>query len=156
MTQQSPGSLNTRHRKNILLNTLLVLLSLVIIALVADLLISDKSPKAAKPQPELTAESSIAPQIEILNGCGISGVGQKMTSALRGYGFDVVEMRNYKTFDVKESFIIDRSGDLGLARRLADHLGIRQKNIVQQINPDYFVASSIVIGKDFKTLRPWQ
>jgi len=94
-------------------------------------------------------------QIGILNGCGASGVGQTVTEFARGLGYDVVEMRNYKNFDQDESLVIDRTGKLDAARGLAARLGIDQKNVVQEISREYYVTASIVIGKDYRRLRPW-
>jgi hypothetical protein len=94
-------------------------------------------------------------QIDILNGCGAAGVGQTATDFVRGLGYDVVEMKNYKNFDQDESYVIDRSGKLQTARELAAHLGIEPTNIVQELSRDYFVTASIVIGKDYRRLRPW-
>lgn len=96
-----------------------------------------------------------AVQVDVLNGSGASGVAQKMTAYARSLGYDVVEMRNYKTPDVRETLIIDRCGNMEMARRIASDLGIQQKNVLQQLNPDYFVAASIVVGKDYKILPAW-
>lgn len=95
-------------------------------------------------------------QINVLNGCGIAGVGNTMTTFCRQAGYDVVEMGNYKSFDVVESMVIDRSGKLDDARRLAKLLGISQNNVIQQFSSDHLVSASIVIGKDYKNLIPWQ
>lgn len=95
-------------------------------------------------------------QLDLLNGCGVTGAASKVTGYLRARGFDVVEVRNYKTFDVKESLVIDRSGNVELARKVAYALGVREHNILQQLNPDYFVDVSVVIGKDYASLKPYQ
>ena len=95
-------------------------------------------------------------QIDLLNGCGVQGAAQKFTAYLRARGYDVVEMKNYKTFDVRESLIIDRTGDVETARRVAYALGVSEKNILQQINHDYFVDVSVVVGKDFAQLKPYR
>jgi hypothetical protein len=95
-------------------------------------------------------------QLDLLNGCGIPRAASYVTAYLRARGFDVVETRNYKTFDVKESLVIDRSGNVELARKVAYALGVSQKNIIQQINPDYFVDVSVVIGRDYASLKPYQ
>jgi len=108
--------------------------------------------------PPVIAERSVAPgeiiQIDVLNGCGISGVASTFTSYLRARGYDVVEMRNYKTFGVPQSLVIDRIGDLQTAKKVAYALGVSERNIVQQINEDYFVDVSVVIGKDYNSLKP--
>ncbi|HLB00393.1 MAG TPA: LytR C-terminal domain-containing protein [Bacteroidota bacterium] len=109
-----------------------------------------------KPQPE--AVTGVIPsksiQMDVLNGCGARGAGARMTSMLRGLGFDVVEMKNYSSFRVAETLVIDRVGDLAAARRVAGALGVRESNVVQQINPDYFVDVSVVIGEDYTSLKP--
>lgn len=92
-------------------------------------------------------------QMDVLNGCGVKGAGAKVTSLLRSNGFDVVEMKNFKTFNVPQSLVIDRIGDISSARRVAAALGISEKNIVQQLNPDYFVDVSVIIGLDYNSLR---
>lgn len=92
-------------------------------------------------------------QLDVLNGCGAKGAGVKFTGFLRTSGFDVVEMKNYKTFNVAQTLVIDRIGDLAQARRVAAALGVAEKNVIQQINPDYFVDVSVVIGADYGSLR---
>ena len=94
-------------------------------------------------------------QINVLNGCGINGVGTTMTKFSRKFGYDVVEMGNYKSFDVEQSIIIDRSGKMNEALELASLIGIQKKNVVQQFSNDQMVSASIVIGKDYKSLKPW-
>jgi len=95
-------------------------------------------------------------QIDLLNGCGASGVATSFRDYLRARGYDVVEMRNYKSFDVDQSLVVDRTGSLVNAEKVAYALGVKKSNIIQQINPDYFVDVSVVIGKDFPTLKPSQ
>ncbi len=94
-------------------------------------------------------------QINVLNGCGVNGIGTIMTKFSRLHGYDVVEMGNYKTFDVEHSIVIDRSGKMNEAQQLAILLGIDKKNVVQQFSTDQMVSASIVIGKDYKSLKPW-
>jgi hypothetical protein len=95
-------------------------------------------------------------QLDVLNGCGAPGAAMSCTAYLRSRGFDVVEMRNYKTFDLPTSLVIDRTGNRANAERVAYALGIKPSNIVQQINQDYYVDVSVVVGKDYKTLQPSQ
>lgn len=95
-------------------------------------------------------------QVDVLNGCGVAGVATQFTSYLRARGFDVVDMRNYKKFDVPHSLVIDRTGVKEHARRVAYALGIAPENVVRQINEDYFVDVTVVIGKDYGSLKPSQ
>lgn len=107
-----------------------------------------------------TARSGVAPgeiiQMDVLNGCGVSGAATTFTGYLRARGFDVVEIRNYKTFDIDESLVIDRTGNLKNAEKVAYALGVKKQNIVQQLNQDYYVDVSLVIGKDYHSLKPSQ
>jgi hypothetical protein len=112
-------------------------------------------------QPPVDAgRAGVAPgeiiQIDVLNGSGLQGAANDCTSYLRARGFDVVEMRNYKTSDVEESLVIDRVGNTVNAEKVAYALGIKKQNIVQQLNQDYYVDVSVVLGKDVKSLKPSQ
>ena len=82
-------------------------------------------------------------------------MASKCAAFLRVRGYDVVEMRNYKTFDLEESLVIDRAGDLENAEKVAYAIGVGKANIIQQINQDYYVDVSVVIGSDYRTLRPF-
>ena len=93
-------------------------------------------------------------QLDVLNGCGVPGTASKCTEILRQRGFDVVEIKNYSSFNVPNTIIIDRIGDRKKAQRVAATLGVNENNIIQQINPDYFVDVSVVIGKDYINLKP--
>ena len=95
-------------------------------------------------------------QLDVLNGCGLPGAGTSVTAYLRARGFDVVEYRNYRNFDVRESLVIDRGGNRENAEKVAYALGIRKANIIQQINQDYYVDVSVLVGRDYPTLKPSQ
>ena len=111
-----------------------------------------KSPDIPKKTGQSPAAVKVI-QLDVLNGCGVKGAGVRFTSFLRTSGFDVVEMKNYKTFSVAQTLVVDRIGDLSIARRVAAALGVAEKNVIQQINPDYFVDVSVIIGGDYASLR---
>jgi hypothetical protein len=109
------------------------------------------SPAAGQEEGRKRAQRVV--QLDILNGCGVSGAAARFTDFLRTCGFDVVEARNYKTFNIPRTLVVDRVGDLAAARQVAAAIGVSQKNIIQQINPDYFVDVSVIIGEDYQNLR---
>ena len=109
--------------------------------------------KKPEPPPGPVIPSKVI-QLDVLNGCGAKGAGAKFTNFLRGSGFDVVEMKNYSSSRVGRTLVIDRVGNLAAARRVAAALGVAGSNVVQQINPDYFVDVSVVIGEDYPSLNP--
>lgn len=45
-------------------------------------------------------------------------------------------------------------GDLAAARRVARALDVSDRNVIQQINLDYFVDVSVIVGEDYQGLRP--
>ena len=68
-------------------------------------------------------------QMDVLNGCGVSGVADRFTDYLRAHGFDVVELGNYKingqiNYNIDETFVIDRIGNKANAIKIAESLGI--------------------------------
>jgi LytR cell envelope-related transcriptional attenuator len=147
-----PNPAVRRNPRTIALNTAIVVLSLVVAYLAYALIARNIiSPPVVTERPGAPAGQTI--QIDVLNGCGIENAAQSVTSFLRSRGYDVVEMRNYKTFDIQESLVVDRIGNKTAAEQVAYALGIRKDNIVQQLNQDYYVDVSVVVGKDFATLK---
>ena len=138
--------------RSLLLNVLIILLVVIVGGLAYSLL-----HRSLLAPPVESARAGAPPgqviQIDVLNGCGISRAASGVTSYLRARGYDVVEVRNYKTFDVKESLVIDRTGNLETARRVAYALGVKERNIVQQISHEYYVDVSVVVGQDFSSLK---
>lgn len=146
------------HPKNLFLNIVIGILSVVVCFLAYSFVTNTfiQKPIDWKTQADgRTADGDVI-QLDVLNGCGASGVAQKFTDFLRKRNFDVVQSANYKTFDVERSLIIDRTGDLNNARKVAHALGIEEQNIIQQINPDYYLHVSVVIGHDYRNLKPLQ
>jgi len=138
---------------NLFLNLIITVLGIVIIFMAYSLYnkISDNGNFSSN---STSVENRIL-QIEVLNGCGVSGIADKMTDYLRKNNFDVVQVGNYTSFDMDKSLVIDRTGNKTNAEKIATALGINKKNIVQQINSDYFLDCSVVIGKDYFQLKPF-
>ena len=95
-------------------------------------------------------------QIDVQNGCGVSGIADKFTEYLRSKGFDVVEMGNFSTQDIKTTMVIDRAGNMKNAKRVAQSLGVSEKFVIQQMNKNYFLDATVVIGKDYEELLPFK
>ena len=65
-------------------------------------------------------------------------------------------MGNFSASDIKNSFVIDRAGNMKNAKRVASSLGINEKYVIQQINKEYFLDATVVIGRDFNELKPFK
>lgn len=93
-------------------------------------------------------------QVEVLNGCGVNSLADRFTDYLRLQNIDVVKTGNYESFNIYESLVIDRSGNIANAHKVAKVLGVKSKNVIQQLNDDYFLDVSIIVGKDYHQLLP--
>jgi hypothetical protein len=112
--------------------------------------IEDQAPVAPAPSPVPLAP---AVRVEILNGCGVSQVAARLTRKARSLGLDVIHEGNASSFEFLHTLVIDRSGDLDQARRVADLLGIPHL-VQQQIEDPYRLAEvSIVIGRDYRRIE---
>ena len=148
-------SLEKTSSTNFVFNILIVLLAIIVVYMSYSLFRNIEVPSSpagvsadAKPHSEI--------QVEVLNGCGAEGIADKFTEYLRSNHFDVVQMGNYISYDIEKTIVVDRTGNLSNAYKVADILGINRKNVIQQINENYFLDVSIVVGKDFYNLKPYQ
>lgn len=136
------------------LNAAIGFLSVLLLVLVAALFTRIIYPRIFNERAELQSEliSEII-QIEVLNGCGISGIANSYTGLLRKNGFDVVETGNFETFDLQETLIISRSGVMDNAYRVANALGVSRQNVIRESSPDFYLDVSVIIGHDFEKLN---
>lgn len=95
-------------------------------------------------------------KIEVLNGCGIAGVAEKLTDYLRTSGFDVVKLGNYRSFQIENSIVIARNEKIQNAQRVAVASGLSTESVIQQTNPEYLLDVTFILGKDYKKLIPLQ
>ncbi len=141
---------------NLFLNVAIFVLGMVIVYMAYSIFI--KLHKVEKPVIDngFSGVPSEIIQAEVLNGCGMSGLADRFTDYLRNQNVDVVNSGNYFTFDVKETLVIDRIGNRANAEKIASLLGVKKKNVIQQINEEYFLDVSVVIGKDYFKLKPME
>lgn len=95
-------------------------------------------------------------QIEVLNGCGEPGIAAKTTDYCRQNGLDVVSMGNYRNFDVTVSRVIGWENNREEALKVAEIMGIKEAQVSLENDPDKQLAASIIIGKDYQKLKPFQ
>ncbi len=95
-------------------------------------------------------------QVEVRNGCGVADLAGIATQFLRRNGFDVVETGNYERTDVQFSKVVDRIGDVESALKVARMMGIPEQRVEQEVREDFFLDASVIIGHDYKSLRPFR
>jgi len=142
-----------QERSHYLLHAALGFLSILLLILLVALFTRIIYPRIVSERTEVSLLLSEVIQVEVRNGCGVSGLANRFTSVMRQNGFDVVESGNFDTFDVTRSFVIDRSGNLDNARRVARALGLSDDRIIREISPDFYLDATIVIGSDYESLN---
>jgi hypothetical protein len=142
-----------KERSHYLLHAALGFLSILLLILLAALFTRIIYPRIVSERTEASVLLSEVIQVEVRNGCGVPGLATRFTSVLRQNGFDVVESGNFDTFDVTRSFVIDRSGNMDNARRVARALGLPDDRIIREISPDFYLDATIVIGSDYESLN---
>ncbi len=98
-----------------------------------------------------TAENA---KIEVLNGCGVSGLARKYADLLKAQGFDPVNVTNYEGgASVPRTYIYDRrSKDMENGLKIARILGLPDEYVVYQASPERMVAATLIIGQDYKQI----
>ena len=138
-----------------------VLASVVVIVVAVVALMIAQRPERKDPRyafTELEAARNVEspdsrPQVEVLNGCGVSNVAAQAHEYLKRLGFDVVNVENARAFDYEKTLVIDRSGDVEIARRIARFLGT--ENVICQVRPELMLQVTVILGKDYRTLKPY-
>ena len=86
--------------------------------------------------------------VEIRNGCGIRGLGDRVARYLKDEGVDVIFVGNAEDFEFAETMVVDRSGEWTKAREVARTLG--DIPVVQQVASGTFFDATVVLGSDFE------
>lgn len=94
-------------------------------------------------------------QVDVRNGAGVSGLARDVRHYLISNGYDVLEVGNHSSFDEPETIVIDRIGNLEIAKRIAKSLGLPEDRVRQDIRQDYFLDVSVIIGTDYAQFQPF-
>ncbi len=92
--------------------------------------------------------NEVAVVVEVRNGCGVSGLGDRVAGYLRDRGFDVIFVGNAEDFEFAESMVVDRAGERAKALEVASYLG--GIPVVQQVSSGTFVDVTVILGQDFE------
>ena len=143
----------------LLIGFIAVIFLLGVLVLVASLIQSRFFPSDLALQVEVSSDnlpSAENPyQVEIRNGVGVPGLAEQMRVYLRTKHYDVVGVYNHSSFDMEETVVIDRRGNLKIARNIAATLGLSEDRIRQELRSEYHLDASIIIGKDYGLIPPF-
>lgn len=144
----------SEQTRNLILNSaigfLSVLLIILIIALGTRLIYPRIVNERAVQDPALISRVI---QMEVLNGVGVTGLANQFTFTLRQFGFDVVETGNFDHFDVPNTLVISRTGQMENARRVAEAIGVQEQYIMREESPEFYLDVTLIIGSDFENLN---
>ena len=108
-------------------------------------------PTVARPEMAVGADEHI--QVNVLNACGVDGLAKEVTEFLRARKFDVPEYGNADESEPK-SLVYDRVGDSLSALKVAYALGIPPERVQTKVDSSLYVRATVIIGADYKMLRP--
>ncbi len=98
-------------------------------------------------------------RIQVLNGCGVDGAASRVADQLPtivGLPLEiiVVDVDDFKSYHVKESFLISRDKDLRPLKIMANQLGIENKEIefVPIENNYRSISATLVLGEDYQEI----
>ncbi|MCB0279789.1 MAG: LytR C-terminal domain-containing protein [Calditrichaeota bacterium] len=94
------------------------------------------------------------PQVEILNGCGVSSITDLFRDFFAANNVDVISTGNYLDFNQDKSFLIVYSkSHLELAKKLAMLLRIDEQLIREEYQEKPLNELALVLGKDYGALK---
>jgi len=95
-------------------------------------------------------------KLEVLNGCGMTGLAAALTRELRrrGENVDVVKTGNAATMDYDSTVIIDRGGGVAALDYIGWLLGCNNRVIEPTESPqrELTVDLTVIVGLDFPSL----
>jgi hypothetical protein len=89
-------------------------------------------------------------RVEVLNGSGDRGAARQVAERLRQLGFDVVYFGNAPSFGREVTLVVNRSGEPGLARLIADSVGV--DSVGTDVDPELYLDASIYLGQDWQRI----
>lgn len=93
--------------------------------------------------------------VEVVNACGVQGIGHDFTEYLRSKNLDVVNVENYKGgFDLEQTLVLDRVAlNSANAQKVARAIGVDKRNVVTQLDDSLYAMVTLLVGKDYKSLK---
>ncbi len=92
-------------------------------------------------------------KVEVLNGCGISGLAKEVADHLRDAGYDVVDFTNADNWDYTHTLVVDRTSEQSEnAIKVAEALGLGEEDAVPELSSGRGLDVTVIIGKDYQRL----
>ena len=143
-----------------IIDFLLVVVSLVVLIFIGSFALKFTQGESAPSQERLNGKSEVmapvAVRVQILNGCGQAGVAAKFAkyvtdTAKPDFVVDVIDEKNFDSFNQEKTLLISRRAGSPVAERLALKLGLPPEQVTYRELEDNFLGIdySLVVGADF-------
>ena len=96
-------------------------------------------------------------EVEVLNGCGVTGVAGEISKFLRGHQIDVVRSENADHFLYTRTLIIQRNENVEGLAKVVKALNIElddKSRVLIQPDPSSGVDVTLIIGSDYHSIQP--
>ncbi len=114
--------------------------------------IRSEQAKAREPEGDVrAAEKRARFLVEVWNGSGNSGAGQRVAEALRDGGFRVAEVRNADRPDYGTTLVVDRKGNPGLAGEVVEYIRGGRPLLMRSAGTPADIR--VIVGRDYAGLR---
>ncbi len=111
----------------------------------------DLSSLISKTKTEIKTGDKI--QIQIQNGCGLSGIAKVYTKFLRTSGYDVLEYTNANHFNFENTqLIVHKKDTVGFVNEMVQILKIKPDFITYNYNNNFIYEMTVIIGHDYNNL----
>ena len=156
-TKYSRKKVNSPDVQKWLLNMAIFCLSIVIIGFIFSM---SKRVVSNKSKIYLSQSVTVLPSekpysyivVEVLNGCGISGLAQKFTNYLRQQGIDVIYTGNADRMNYERTHLIERANVPEKSKEVLNILMFDSSRTIHEVNPSLHVDLTLLLGKDYKDL----
>jgi anionic cell wall polymer biosynthesis LytR-Cps2A-Psr (LCP) family protein len=105
---------------------------------------------------EIASGEELRISLEILNGTNRNGLASRTAQLFKSFGYEVVHVGNAESFDYESTLVLDRSGNINKAQKVANIITCKHVNTVLEetpeeadSEPDMIVDVTIILGKDF-------
>lgn len=132
----------------------------VILFLIAIMFMPASGPAVATPVrasgPVAADRPAAAPavRIQILNGCGVSGVASRFEQFLEVRGYAVSGTDNADRFTYEQTLVRSTAAAAGVAADMARQMGVPPSRVVELLPADSPHDVVVVVGRDYEILAP--
>ncbi|WP_020612714.1 LCP family protein [Sediminispirochaeta bajacaliforniensis] len=104
---------------------------------------------------EILSNEELTLSLEILNGTSRNGLAGRTSTVFKGFGYEVVGIGNAPETEVEKSYVVDHTGDITKAQRVANLIRCKdvrsasETSLASTTDSDVLIDVTIVLGKDF-------